>query len=113
MMSEALRAVGIKKMAHLIRAVCNNDLTSIEYRTQMDAVLEECKLGIIDDRAELARIVTEIIIAHPKALADFRAGKKKALGFLMGRVMQATKARANPEVTRKLLLERLSERGAT
>ena len=109
MMSETLRAVGIKKMARLIRAVCNNDLTSIEYRTRMDAVLEEYKLGIIDDRTELARIVTDVISAHPKALTDFRAGKRQALGFLMGRVMQTTKARANPEVTRKLLVEQLTE----
>lgn len=58
----------------------------------------------ISDRAELERVVAEVVAAQPGAVADFRSGQGKALGFLIGQVMQASGGKANPKVVRELLV---------
>jgi aspartyl-tRNA(Asn)/glutamyl-tRNA(Gln) amidotransferase subunit B len=61
----------------------------------------------ISDEGELARLVDAVIAANPKSAEDYRAGKAKALGFLVGQVMKATKGKGNPQVVNALLKERL------
>jgi glutaminyl-tRNA synthetase len=61
----------------------------------------------ISDHDALAAIADEILAAHPEELAAYRAGKTQLLGFFMGRLMQATEGKANPEVGREVLQERL------
>tara|TARA_B100001123_G_scaffold424201_1_gene535394 strand:- start:8397 stop:9707 length:1311 start_codon:yes stop_codon:yes gene_type:complete len=57
--------------------------------------------GQITDDDELQKMVAKIIKDNPQAVADFRAGKKQAAGFLVGQVMKATKGRANPGMVNK------------
>jgi aspartyl-tRNA(Asn)/glutamyl-tRNA(Gln) amidotransferase subunit B len=64
-------------------------------------------LGQISGQDELGRIVDEVVTSNPKAVADYVAGKKAAVGFLMGQVMKATRGKANPAVVKDLLVERL------
>ncbi len=52
-------------------------------------------------------IVDAVIAAHPQSVADYHAGKEKAIGFLVGQIMKQTKGRANPELVNKLLKERI------
>ena len=47
--------------------------------------------------------------ANEKAVADFKAGKKKAVGALVGQIMKVTKGQANPQVVNQLLAKKLSE----
>ena len=61
----------------------------------------------ISDEDELANIVRQVIDANPKAAADVRDGKKKAVGFLMGQIMRQTKGRASPQVVTELLRKEL------
>ncbi|MCK5595608.1 Asp-tRNA(Asn)/Glu-tRNA(Gln) amidotransferase GatCAB subunit B, partial [bacterium] len=49
-----------------------------------------------------------IIKQNPKPVSDFRAGKQKALGFLVGQIMRETKGKANPQLVNKMLREKLS-----
>jgi aspartyl-tRNA(Asn)/glutamyl-tRNA(Gln) amidotransferase subunit B len=70
-------------------------------------VVEERGLGQISDQDELSNIVNGVIAANPKPVADYLAGRKAAAGFLMGQVMKATRGKANPDVVRELLAERL------
>jgi aspartyl-tRNA(Asn)/glutamyl-tRNA(Gln) amidotransferase subunit B len=67
------------------------------------------KLGLeqVSDAGELGRLVDEVIAANPQSIADFKAGKKKALGFLVGQIMKATKGKANPGMVNKMLMEKL------
>ncbi len=51
----------------------------------------------IDDEVALARGGAQVMADHPKPVAQFRAGKKIAFGFLVGQVMKATGGQANPE----------------
>ena len=72
-----------------------------------DEVVAERGLSQISDAKELEDIVNRVITDNPQPVADFRQGKEKAQGFLVGQIMRATKGRANPALVNKLLRERL------
>ena len=61
----------------------------------------------ISDTAELSKLVDEVVGKNPKAVKDFKAGKKKAVGALVGQIMKATKGKANPRVINELLNKKL------
>ena len=64
----------------------------------------------ISDESAIQGIVAGVVTANPKVVEDFKNGKGKALGFLVGQVMKASKGQANPEVVNRLLQEELSRR---
>jgi aspartyl-tRNA(Asn)/glutamyl-tRNA(Gln) amidotransferase subunit B len=70
-------------------------------------VIEEQGLSQISGEDELAGIVQQVLSEHPKPVADYRAGKLTAIGFLKGQVMRATKGKANPDVLDRLLKKHL------
>jgi len=72
-----------------------------------DKIVKEKGLVQISDESAVAAIVDQVLAANPKVVEDFRAGKDKALGFLVGQVMKQTRGKANPEMVNKLLRERL------
>jgi len=49
-----------------------------------------------------------VLGAHPAAMGDYRSGQAKALGFLIGQVMQASSGKANPKRVREILLSKLA-----
>ena len=55
----------------------------------------------------VATVVDQVLSTHPKVVADWKAGKKAALGFLVGQVMKSTEGRANPALVNVLLAEKL------
>lgn len=63
----------------------------------------------ISDTGALEGLVAQVISENPQAVADFKAGKKKAVGALVGQVMKATKGQANPQVVNGLLSKKLAE----
>ena len=71
------------------------------------AVVEKQGLVQISDEGELSGIVRKIIDANPQSVADYKAGKKKAIGFLVGQIMKETKGRANPASVNELLIKKL------
>lgn len=70
-------------------------------------IVREKGLVQITDVDALSAVVDEVINANPKSVQDYKAGKEKALGFLVGQVMKATRGKANPALVNKLLKERL------
>lgn len=60
------------------------------------------------DSADMTPIVDKIITDNASVVADYRGGKSASLQFLIGQAMKATKGSANPEVIRKLFIEKLS-----
>jgi len=70
-------------------------------------VIREKGLSQISDTGEIAAVVIKVLSANPSVVQDFKAGKEKALGFLVGQVMKETMGKANPAVVNQLLKERL------
>ncbi|WP_424768855.1 Asp-tRNA(Asn)/Glu-tRNA(Gln) amidotransferase subunit GatB [Paenibacillus sp. sgz302251] len=70
-------------------------------------IVEEQGLVQISDEGAIQAIVNQIVEANPQSVEDYRAGKEKAIGFLVGQIMKETKGKANPALVNKLLIERL------
>jgi aspartyl-tRNA(Asn)/glutamyl-tRNA(Gln) amidotransferase subunit B len=60
-------------------------------------------LGQVSDRGALDAAVADVIARHPAQVAEFRTGKDRVLGFLVGQVMKATGGKANPKLLQDLL----------
>ena len=69
--------------------------------------VKENGLGQISDEGELRATVEKVIADNPQSVADYRGGKDKALGFLVGQTMKAMKGKANPGLVNKILKELL------
>ncbi len=67
------------------------------------ALVEKLGLGRIDDAARIEEVARRAIEANPKAAADYRAGKEKAIGALMGFVMREMQGKANSDVVQAVL----------
>jgi aspartyl-tRNA(Asn)/glutamyl-tRNA(Gln) amidotransferase subunit B len=67
------------------------------------AIVDAEGLAQIGDEAELAKVIDGVIAGNPDAIAQVRAGKNNAFGFLVGQVMKATGGKANPKVVSQLL----------
>ena len=61
----------------------------------------------ISDEGAIREVVKKVLEANPKSIADYKAGKDKALGFLVGQAMKETKGKANPQMLNKLFLEEM------
>ena len=79
------------------------------YQTQKSAgsIVEEKGLKQITDSSAIEKIVAEVIQANPGQVEEFKGGKEKVLGFLVGQVMKASKGKANPGMVNKLLKEKM------
>lgn len=72
-----------------------------------ETIVKEQGLVQISDEGEIIAVVEAVIAANPQSVADYQAGKERAIGFLVGQVMKQTKGRANPELANRLLRERM------
>ncbi|MPN03900.1 Aspartyl/glutamyl-tRNA(Asn/Gln) amidotransferase subunit B [bioreactor metagenome] len=70
------------------------------------------KLGyaLINDDSEIVKFVNEVLDANPQSIVDFKGGKDRAFGFLVGQVMKASHGKVNPALTSKILMEELKRR---
>ncbi len=75
----------------------------VESGKDPNVIVEEKGLVQISDEGELTRIVEEVVANNPQSVEDFKAGKDRAIGFLVGQVMKATKGKANPQMVNELL----------
>ncbi len=73
------------------------------------AIVEEEGLAQISDAEALVGIVEQVIAENPGPVAQYRGGKKTVLGWFVGQVMKATRGKANPQLVKTLLQERLEQ----
>ena len=71
------------------------------------AVVEQRGLAQTSDTSEIQGLVDAVVSANGDSVASYKAGKTKALEFLVGQVMKASRGKANVDIVRALLLERL------
>ena len=70
--------------------------------------VEEKGLKIVQDDGALEEVLKKVIADNPQAVADYKGGKEKALGALVGQTMKAMKGKANPGAVNKKLREMLA-----
>ena len=73
----------------------------------VEAIVARLGLRQISDSDALGAVVDEVLAANPAAVADVRAGKGQAIGFLVGQVMKATRGQANAAVAQAAIRARL------
>jgi aspartyl-tRNA(Asn)/glutamyl-tRNA(Gln) amidotransferase subunit B len=81
------------------------------FRSGEDAETIVTREGLrqVADSGALAAVIDEVLAANPRAVEDYRRGKKAAAGALVGQVMKATQGKANPGLVNSLLQEKLSQ----
>ncbi|MEI6125339.1 MAG: Asp-tRNA(Asn)/Glu-tRNA(Gln) amidotransferase GatCAB subunit B, partial [Pseudomonadota bacterium] len=72
-----------------------------------EVIVEEKGLVQVSDACALENMVREVLEANPKMVDDYRAGKDKVFGFLMGQVMKATRGKGNPQMLNEILRKKL------
>ena len=74
-----------------------------------ESIVKNKGLVQISDEGEIRKCVEDILKNNPQSIADYKAGKDRALGYLVGQVMKASKGKANPGIVNKLLIEMLNK----
>lgn len=74
----------------------------------VDAYIKEHGLAQVSDTALVTAVVEQVLSDNQKSVEDFKSGKEKAFGFLVGQVMRQLKGQASPAVVNQLLREKLS-----
>ena len=74
-----------------------------------EKIVKDKGLVQITDTGAIKAAVDAAIAANPKAVEEYKGGKKKAIGALVGQVMKATRGKANPQMVNKMLAEKLAD----
>ena len=70
-----------------------------------ETYVEEHGLKSVNDEGALRAVIEEIVAANPQSVADYKGGKQKTMGFLVGQTMRAMKGKADPGSVNKILKE--------
>ena len=81
----------------------------VETGKEPDVIVKEKGLVQISDEGAIKEVVNKIIAANPQSIVDYKAGKDRALGFLVGQCMKEMKGKGNPQILNKLILEELNK----
>lgn len=74
-----------------------------------NVIIEEKGLVQISCKDEVKKIVDEVLNNNPKSIEDFKAGRNKAIGYLMGQVMKLSKGKVNPSIAKQILEDKLNK----
>ena len=72
-------------------------------------IIEEKGWIQISDEGAIKEVVLKILEVNPQSIADYKGGKDKALGFLVGQAMKETKGKANPQMLNKMFIEEINK----
>jgi aspartyl-tRNA(Asn)/glutamyl-tRNA(Gln) amidotransferase subunit B len=114
-------AVDPSDLAHLVGRVADASISRANAKEILElhaatgepaaALIEARGFRQISDTGALATVVDEVLAANPAAVADYRAGKAQAVGFLIGQVMKATRGQANAALVQSAVREHLERAG--
>jgi len=113
-------AVEPAELAAIVGAVASGSISRAQGREVLEAhassgeaaaaIITARGFQQISDSGALAGAVDDVLAANPAAVADYRAGKAQAIGFLVGQVMKATRGQANAALVKDAVAERLAIR---
>ena len=108
-----------KELGELISLIDNGTISSAIAKKVLEELFIEVKMPStiikekgwiqISDEGAIKEIVMRILENNPQSIADFKAGKDRALGFLVGQAMKETKGKANPKMLNEMFLEELKK----
>ena len=82
----------------------------IEHGGDAAQIVKEKGLVQVSDSGQLLAWVNEALDNNPKSIEDYKNGRDRAIGFLVGQIMKASKGQANPQMINKMLLEEIANR---
>ena len=82
----------------------------IEHGGDAEKIVKEKGLVQVSDSGQLLAWVNEVLDNNPKSIEDYKNGRDRAIGFLVGQIMKASKGQANPQMINKMLLEEIAKR---
>jgi len=104
-------------LAEIVRLVDQGKISSkmaktlfeeaVERRESPEKIAREKGLEQVTDLGEIEKAVQQILDAHPQQVSDYRAGKEKVFGFLVGQVMKTTQGKASPQMVNEILRRKL------
>ncbi len=96
---------------HTINRTVAKEVFEQIFREDVDPVayVEEKGLKMDSNADELQAVIARILEENPQSVADYRAGKQKAIGFLVGQTMRATQGKANPGMVNQILIKMLNQ----
>lgn len=108
-----------KELGELVSLIDKGTISSAIAKKVLEELFNEVKMPSkiieekgwiqISDEGAIKEVVKKILEANPQSIADYKAGKDRALGFLVGQAMKETKGKANPQLLNKLFLEELNK----
>ena len=109
------------RLAGLVNMVEKNEVNSNQARDifnemlakDVDASKAKQNLGIssqISDESFIKEAIEEVLKENPQAIIDYKEGKGRAMGFLVGQIMKKTQGKINPKLTSEMLLKELNNR---
>lgn len=111
-----IKAENMGKLIKLIdKNVISNSIAKkvfgfmLEEEKDPEIIVKEQGLVQISDEGAIEAIIVEVLKSNPESVEDYKNGKTKAMGFLVGQAMKATKGKANPQTVNKILVDKLSE----
>lgn len=95
--------------------ISNNQAREIFAKMQVDnkdceELIAASGTNLISDEAVIHQMVVELIDNNPQAVIDYKNGKTRAVGYLVGLIMKASKGKINPSITNKMIVEELNKR---
>lgn len=112
--------VAPEHLAQLVNLVADGTISGKQAKTVFEDMLssgkepakivEEKGMKQVTDEGAILALVTEVLDANPKSIEDYKAGKDRAIGFLVGQVMKKSRGTANPKRTNELIREELAKR---
>ena len=75
-----------------------------------DELMKKMGTSMISDENEILNMIKEVIDLNPQSVIDYKNGKDRAVGFLVGQIMKKTQGKVNPALTNKLVVEELKRR---
>ena len=106
-------------LAHLVQLIDKGTISSsigkkvieelFENAKEPEEIIKEKGWIQISDEGAIKEVVLKILNANPQSVSDYKAGKDRALGFLVGQAMKETKGKANPQMLNKMFIEELKK----
>ena len=108
-----------EELAEFVKIIDNGEISTKIGKTVLEEmfenprspkkIVEEKGLLQISDETEIKKVVEDVLSKNPQSIIDYKNGKDRALGYLVGQAMKETHGKANPQLLNKLFLENLNK----